>query len=252
MKKLLLFLLVFLITLVFPYKSSSKTHKLIKVAVIDTGFDFHSTWPNLTIFQTRDREGYQLRRPKLCKSGHKDFTGTGIQDHDGHGTNISGIIAKIAYKANYCIVEIKCIDKDRVKGNSLIDSINYATKIHVDIMNMSLYGHGFNPKEYEAIENALNHGIKIVAAAGNDGKYESMACYPPYPALYDKRIYSVKSLDWNGKLSSFSTYGPDFNSKEVGDNVLSLLPDNMIGRMSGTSQATAVKTAKLINSYYGK
>src|SRR6185312_7300812 len=81
---------------------------VIKVAVIDTGFGYDSL-------------GHGA---KLCKFGHKDFSGNNRVDFSyntvtpipldshGHGTNIIGIIDNQAKEsgANYCIIVLKYYD----------------------------------------------------------------------------------------------------------------------------------------------
>ena len=61
--------------------------KPLKVAVIDTGLNLK----------------YSSSVP-LCKSEHKDFTGEGFNDTNGHGTNIVGLIVQNTKATNYCIV----------------------------------------------------------------------------------------------------------------------------------------------------
>jgi hypothetical protein len=61
--------------------------KPIVVAVIDTG---KAVDPKL----------------KYCKYGHKDITGTGLEDNNGHGTNVASLIAREAKGANYCVRQI--------------------------------------------------------------------------------------------------------------------------------------------------
>src|SRR5690606_17888997 len=62
----------------------------------------------------------------LCKMGHKDFTGTGLNDVHGHGTHVSGLIHQHAAKtadwnksANYCQVILKYWDPNQTDGNPL-------------------------------------------------------------------------------------------------------------------------------------
>jgi hypothetical protein len=68
--------------------------------------------------------------------------------------------------------------------------------------------------------------------------------------MYDKRIYIVGNIvdEKSRQIASSSNYGKSINSWEVGVSILSILPGNTLGFMSGTSQATAIKTGKLIKS----
>ena len=66
--------------------------------------------------------------------------------------------------------------------------------------------------------------------------------------MYDKRIYIVGNLvkKDSRSIANTSNYGEPVNTWEVGTNVLSRLPGKSFGFMTGTSQATAVKTGKIV------
>lgn len=219
-----------------PSQSSLTIGKQIKVAVIDTGFDFNSKWSI---------------QPKLCATGHKDFTGTGLQDNHGHGTHIAGLIAKYAGEANYCLVIIKFFDPKEYKPDNVkhsTDAFNYAVDQEVDVINYSGGGTEYSEEEYNAVLKALNADITIVAAAGNERSDLTKTTY--YPALYDSRIEVVGAIDANADRIPASNYGPQVDAYEQGKNVLSNLPNNSYGYMTGTSQATAIHTGKIVNEVY--
>ena len=196
---------------------------LIKVAVIDTGMD-------------------RKTRARYCPSGHTDFTGTGIFDNEGHGTNVSGLIDIHAKDANYCQIALKFYDALIGGGttSTLIKAINKAIELKVDIINYSGGGFDFSTNEYIAITNALANGITVVVAAGNTGGNLDENCFY-YPACYDDKIVVVGSVDSRGRRVYYSNYGKVVDIWEIGINQCA--NDLCI---SGTSQATAVTTGKLI------
>jgi minor extracellular protease Epr len=236
-----------LIALLFCSRSLGST---IKVAVIDTGIDAASSHD-------------------LCTFGHKSFVNNSspLKDTHGHGTHIAGLISKYAGKGDWCMVAIKFYDPDassRANLESMRQSIQYAIDLKVDYINIS--GGGFQPNDGEKalIIKALNKGIKVVVAAGNgDDNHVAVNLDKDcsyFPACYDKRILVVGNLKdtdsnpdfvtWSGeKLSRApsSNYGSYVKRWEVGTNVESTLPGNRRGRMTGTSQATAIVTGKLLN-----
>lgn len=218
--------------------------KQIVVAVIDTGIS-----------------SYYKNKKFLCKEGHKDFTGTGLNDTHGHGTHISGLIHQevmnlhILYQPdissvinsvdpNYCQLIIKFYDSGSNSINSEINAVNYAIEKKVDIINISAGGFDIDSLEKAAIKRALDAGIIIVAAAGNEGV--SLEKRPYYPASYDSRIIVVGSLISANKRSKFSNYSTKVNSWEIGTNLISFGIDGKAKSMSGTSQATAVKSGKIV------
>lgn len=234
MKKLLLAL-----CFIFPHTALNAPHsKTIVIAVIDTGF------------------GYQDlgKKAKLCKYGHKDFTtdysiAKGYntldpipRDYTGHGTNIAGIIdANIQYP-DYCIVIIKyfsnIVGADNLKSS--IKAIEYAININADFINYSSYGYDYSKKEANAVKRFLDKGGVFLAAAGNEGR--DILINHVYPAMVDSRVITVGNKDSNGKRHLSSNYGPPITIWENGVNLSGF---GLI--MTGTSQATAKVTGKMVN-----
>lgn len=222
--------------------------KKIKVAVIDTGIDEKL-----------------LKGNSYCDDGHKDFTGEGIKDNHGHGTHISGIVDQYAknhifkpgkspseidkLQENYCQIIIKYYDPKAYRQDNLkntIKSFKWAIEQGVQIINYSGGGTEFSKEEKAVVLEALNKGIIIVAAAGNERSDIDKHKY--YPAMYDKRIHIVGNLVklQPREVASSSNTGQSITDWEIGTNVLSRLPNMSYGFMTGTSQATAIKTGKLV------
>jgi hypothetical protein len=65
--------------------------------------------------------------------------------------------------------------------------------------------------------------------------------------MYDSRIIIVGNLvdEKSRTIASSSNYGKSVNAWEKGTDILSRLPGGY-GLMTGTSQATAIRTGKLI------
>lgn len=221
------------------HKKLTCRNKTAIVAVIDTGL--------LNSFFTK--------KAKLCKFGHKDFTNTTETflpknittpvplDHHGHGTNVAGLIQEYAGKTDYCMVILKYYDpRDRNQNNlaNSIRAIEYANDIGANYINYSGGGSFDSDSEKNAIEKFLDNGGIFVAAAGNERS--DIQKNPYYPAMYDTRIISVGSIENDGTVSDFSNYGKRISRWEHGRNTVGF---GML--MSGTSQATAIATGKMIN-----
>lgn len=242
----------------FGFKSNTKQ---IKVAIIDTGIDKS-----------------MLDKDFLCKEGHKDLTGTGLHDNHGHGTHIAGLIEQYAKdvvldrgdsidklnstSANFCLVIIKYYDPKSTSDslNNSIEAIEWAIKQHVDVINYSAGGTQPSALEKQKVIKALNKGIKFIAAAGNESSNIDKVGY--YPAKYDRRIYIVGSLVESkvrspsalrdDDIATTSNWGLSVNTWEVGTNVQSRFPGKRFGKMSGTSQACAIKTGKIVREMLQK
>lgn len=214
--------------------------KTVKVAVIDTGYDFSSEWAGA------DTLG--LVKPKLCATGHKDFTGEGINDTHGHGSHIAGLIAAYAGKADYCLVILKFYQEGDSNGRQNLANSNaaikYAREIKVDIINYSGGGEVWNEEERDEVRQFLNNGGALVAASGNESK--ELVSNSFYPASYDTRITVVGATNKSGEVLDISNYGGVVDTYAIGKDVMSILPNNRFGTMTGTSQATAKVTGFLV------
>lgn len=222
--------------------------KPIRVAVIDTGL-------NQSL----------LKHPiRLCTTGHKDFTSDNnpFLDENGHGTNISGVINAYAKRVDYCQVILKYYSYGTDSHlTTTIKAFQYAIKLKVDIINYSSSGNAPDDAEKFFIKLALNKGIKVVTAVGND--YNPIEIYPTYPACYDKRIIAVAALNKKGDryiASNFSDTVYKNISKcnntaqeEIGRNLGVIFKDGSTLIMSGSSQAAALRSGKeVVRSYYAK
>lgn len=195
----------------------------VRIAVIDTGYN-----TNKSTF-------------KLCNEAY-DLTGEGIQDKNGHGQHISTIIGKGLKNSNYCIIPIKYWTKGD-NWDAYLEAWRKVVKIKPDIVNISAGG----PRsvyetgslvEARLVREALYKGIIIVAAAGNDGNNLDNNCYY-YPACIDNRIITVGALGKNYHRLALSNYGDYVKHWELG----TITADKIT--MTGTSQATALKTNKI-------
>lgn len=208
----------------------------LKIVVIDTGY-------------TAPKVGDGYPKPVFCRYGHADFTRGGItygripRDDMGHGTNVVHVIARYLGKApknSYCIVVVKYYHKDISQQDSMeadARSWRWALSLKPDVVNFSSAGKKYFDEESASVKKLLDRGSKVVVSAGNDGMLGV-----GYPAASDSRLVVVGALKRDGKRLPRSNYGPGVTRWELGDNVCG---GNIC--MSGTSQATAVATGKIVN-----
>ncbi|GEM_PF-2115823 len=138
-----------------------------KIAIIDTGVDY-----TLQDFGACASVGNDCR-----VIGGYDFVNNDLDPRDdhGHGTHVASIAAGdgrllgVAYEAE--LLAYKVLD-NRGYGSfdDIIDGIEMAVADGADVMNLSLGGYG-NPDDPAsiAIDNAVNAGVVVVVAAGNEG-----------------------------------------------------------------------------------
>lgn len=230
----------------------------ITVAVIDTGIDTEHPALRKALWTNPGEMGRDNRGREKATNGIDDdgngyvddvhgwnfATGTPrLQDDHGHGTHIAGIITGRSSAVR--VMTLKYYDPDGKPSEQIrntVNAINYAVKMGAKIINYS--GGGISPSysEQEAILRAEAKGILFIAAAGNERSNSDI--HPYFPADYGlSNIISVTALDPQQQLLPTSNYGVrTVDLAAPGENILSTLPSGTYGRMSGTSQATAMVT----------
>jgi len=168
-------------------------------------------------------------------------------DDNGHGTHCSGTIGGIANNGigvvgvspNVSIMALKFLSAGG-SGSSAdaIDCLEYATMMGANLTSNSWGGGGSSEAMRLAIEDAGSHNSLFVAAAGNSSSNNDLS--PHYPSSYDlDNVVAVASTDHNDELSGFSSYGAtSVDIAAPGSSILSTLPGNSYGVLSGTSMAT--------------
>lgn len=207
---------------------------LIKIAIIDSGLELQDA----------------RFTAHLCKEGHKDFTGEGIEDTDGHGTAIAGLIQQYAGSYGYCFVIVKYFSNNvtgHVNLEREVEALEYIEALEPNFVNLSSGGPEINVWEKNAIRK-MNNTLFIVAA-GNDGKDLDSPDYGYFPASYNlPNIIAV------GSSSTTSNYGNKV-VREPGENILILAPkftckkqgwETCTSVESGTSFSAAIHTGKLV------
>lgn len=240
----------------------------VTVAVIDTGADLthpllmNRYWENSGEIG-KDNKGRDKRSNNIDddKNGFIDdvhgwdfVSNSGkITDQLGHGTHIAGIIAGHSdaetgfqgIASNARIMVIKYFDP-KITGlanlRNSISALEYAIQMKVDIINYSGGGNEYSEEEEKLLQKAEKMGILLVAAAGNEKSDSDQT--PFYPANYkSKNIISVAAIDRNSVLLPSSNFGKNsVNLAAPGFKVISTVPGNQMGLMTGTSQATAFVT----------
>ena len=173
----------------------------------------------------------------------KDFTGDGIEDTNGHGTHVAGVVAArrnnvgfvgAAPKADLLIAKVLGND-GRGSFTWIADGIDWAVDSGADIISMSLGGSVSDNSLYQAIQRALLAGKHVICAAGNEGSLFRNSI--GYPGRYGG-VITVASHDSNGNPSGFSSHGGEVDVMAPGDKIWSTYKDGGYAELSGTSMAT--------------
>jgi serine protease len=129
---------------------------------------------------------------------------------------------------------------------TVADGINWATAHGAGVINLSLGGSiptsglGIQDSMTDAVQNAVNHGVVVVAAAGNDGlpfcENNSLAGKVLCVGAVDKRENRSFFSSFGAGLSLVAPGGSDMPGTD--EDILSTWNDGNYHFLAGTSQAT--------------
>lgn len=198
----------------------SNQNELI-VAVVDTGIDI-------------DHPFFSGRLSMNAAYNYVDAT-KDVEDDQGHGTHVSGIVVDCTPELNIKILPIKCMDSDGYGTyTNIANSIRRAADAGAKVINYSAAG-GHSEYKDEAINYAIEKGATVVVAAGN-GKKEVVGENVCPSHLEDCIV--VASIDNTEKVASTSNYGTTVDLVAPGVDIKSAYLDGTYAFLSGTSMAT--------------
>ncbi|MFL6291568.1 MAG: S8 family serine peptidase [Thermoanaerobaculia bacterium] len=247
----------------------------ITVAVIDTGVDYRH--PDLAANVWRDskqrpgRDFVDIQLSIYVRHGYvpipgEDYRGRDFDpsDRSGHGTHVAGTIAAVAgngagiagvaWKAR--LMPLRVGFTIRTPGgdaagllelDDIAAALVYAADQGADVVNMSFGATGEEPLLLrKALQYAHDHGVVLVASAGNEGSDAARS----YPAS-DPDVICVGAAVSSDRRIHFSNWGGRVDLAAPGSDILSLRAagtaltgagnlageDQLYIRASGTSMA---------------
>jgi hypothetical protein len=218
----------------------------VPVAVIDTGIDYYHP----------DLEPNVWVNPGEIPGNGLDDDGNGYiddvhgydfvsQDSDpmddhSHGSHVAGIIGAAGDNrigvAGVCwqvpLMAIKAFDdKGEASVASVVEALRYAADNGARIINAS-WGHTDRSRTlHDAVAEAWEAGLLIVAAAGNE-----RSDVAPFPAAFEPAV-TVAALNPKAGRAMFSNFGAFVDLAAPGEAVLSPTPNARYDLFSGTSMA---------------
>jgi subtilisin family serine protease/flagellar hook assembly protein FlgD len=185
----------------------------VKIAIVDTGVDTgHPDLAGKIVGQYNAVDG----------SGN-------VTDATGHGTFVAGVAAAVTNNAlgvagagdasSLLAVKVEDVNGD-IYSDAVAAGVTWATDHGAKIINLSLGSAQSDPTEQAAITYAQNHGVVVVAAAGNSGNSGNPVSYPAgYPS-----VLAVGATDAQGGRATFSEYGNWVSVGAPGVNIFSTAP----------------------------
>lgn len=250
---------------------AKKEKRPVIVALIDTGTDYthedlkDSIWVNQGEIAgdgiDNDKNGFidDIHGWNFYSDNNQIFVG----DEDYHGTHAAGTIdaqrnnkgiTGINDPRYVKIMVLKALGTKKGIGTpkDVVRAIRYAQANGASICNLSFGTRKYSKELYETMKQS---NMLFVVAAGNGDRFgngEDLSKKPLYPASFDlDNMITVANLQFDGTLDPSSNYGPNVDLAAPGSYILSTVPGNRYGFITGTSMAAPMVTgaAALLYSY---
>ena len=230
------------------------SHEVI-VGILDTGINYNH--PDLAAnIWTNEAEANGLPGVDDDNNGFiddihgQDFAyddGDPIDDQ-GHGTHVAGIVGAVGNNSigvtgvnwNVRLMAIKSGNaQGGFSGWDILHGTEYAIENGAKVINYSIQDYSAHTDETSprwlnpSFQRALEKGVLIVCAAGNNGKRGST--HPGSSVV--PNVMSIAATTSSDVKASYSQYGPNVHMAAPGSKIYSTYKNNY-GNMNGTSMAS--------------
>ncbi|MCA9343855.1 MAG: S8 family serine peptidase [Candidatus Nomurabacteria bacterium] len=178
-----------------------------------------------------DYRGYDfINNDNSPQAGTTNTSGDAVH----HGTMVAGVIGATTNNnignsgidQNVKILPLQIFSDDgEAYTNSVVSAIDYATDMHVNVINLSLGSDQFDQTLLSAIQRAISNNITVVGASGNCAMNNQTFCNAlsapgrmTYPALYPE-VIAVGSSTNTDQRADYSGYGPQLDVIAPGSSV---------------------------------
>ena len=170
---------------------------------------------------------------------------TSVEDNNGHGTHVAGIIGAlnnstgvVGVASGVRIIALKALDNDGEGSTSqLIRALNYIGQNASagEVVNMSLGSDTISPSLDNAVRTLADRGILFSIAAGNESQNARLSS----PGRVNHpNVFTVSAIDSLGRFASFSNFGNDVvDFAAPGVRIISTFSKGRYAQLSGTSMA---------------
>jgi type VII secretion-associated serine protease mycosin len=236
----------------------------VTVAVIDSGVNAHVSDLFGSVITGPDYTGVTTSPSSQDWGIHGTWMASLIAGH-GHDGGLSGVVG-IAPKSR--ILSIRVIpdrgdphynqyerEQESLIQQSLAKGISYAVAHGAQVISMSIGYSAPSGAVRQALQDAYDHGVVVIASAGNSGEQSGSGrggeAPESFPANYPG-VISVGAVDSKGAVAGFSSANLSVQVAAPGVLVPAQGRDGQYWWVSGTSPACALVAgvAALIKSRY--
>jgi subtilisin family serine protease len=196
---------------------------IVKIGVLDSGVDFNHPWLSQFL-----GEGINVLDPMKKPI-----------DVLGHGTHVSGIIARTvgqltAHKVKVKIYPVKVFNYyGQAYLSDIIYGLQWCLKEDISVINMSFGTVRYSRVLEEAVKKLNGDGVILIGAAGNKGPKKDSVLYPAkFP-----EVVAVNASDGSGNIAVYSSRGPEIIFIAPGTNIESTWKNGGYSKETGTSMA---------------
>lgn len=209
--------------------------KGVTVAVIDTGVNAEHQDLEGNVLKGKDfRDGDDDASPVRSESNLSATHGTemaSIIAGHGHGAGAADGVMGLAPEAKILPI--------RWDGGDFANEIRYAVDHGASVINISVSTSQDSSAGREAVTYALERGVLIVTASGNEGKSGRIDFPGEYPG-----VLTVGGVDNGGSVWENSNYGPQVLLTAPATHIVSAgWPGNKLSDGTGTSASSAFVSA---------
>ncbi len=178
---------------------------------------------------------WERNLPRLLEGQNMVTGNVGTSQPDEHGTHVAGTVLDGTRDTGVVVLPVDVFNgEDGASTVAIANGVEYAVEQGASVINMSLGGPGRSPYQEYVINLAVEAGVTVVVAAGN----EKADTKDVHPACMDEVIV-VGSYDIHRKIADFSNYGESVDLCAPGEDILSddYEHEHMLRSMDGTSMA---------------
>lgn len=173
----------------------------------------------------------------------KDFSGSAAVPTSDHGSRVADLLIGPGRLTDATLFSASVVDPDREFGDtagvvSILRALDWLDSKNVDVVNVSLAGPS-NKLLDRGIGKAVDGGVIVVAAAGNEGPSAS----PLFPAAFPF-VLAITAIDSDRNVYERANRGDHIDLAAPGVDIL-MQTEDRLRILSGTSFAAPFVTAAI-------